>query len=426
MHQQEIPAVTAVVVPSQPSLDCASSIPNPPGEAWAARGTTAYRRISLALFLVGFSTFSLVYAVQPLLPLLVPDFHVSPPESSLALSLTTGFMAFSILCAAVLSASVGRRGLMFASMAGAAALHIASAVVPGWDAMLLLRALEGFVLGGVPAVAMAYLAEEIEPKSLGGAMGLYVAGTAVGAMMGRLGVGVLLEFAHWRVAFGAMGAVGLMFAVAFVILLPPSRNFSPRRGLGFRHHRDAWLGHLRTPGLPLLFLTGGIPFGINVMSFNYLTFRLTGAPFDLSHAAVSSIFAVFLLGAVASTVAGMLADRWSRGPVVIGGALTMAAGIALTLSSALVAIIAGVVLVTVGFFVCQSVSSGWVGRMAKEAKGHASSLYMFVYYVGVSIIGSVGGLFWTGGGWGAVAGFAALMLAIVLAAAIRLHIIERR
>jgi len=40
--------------------------------------------------------------------------------------------------------------------------------------MLVLRALEGIALGGVPAVAMAYLAEEMHPHALASAMGLYI------------------------------------------------------------------------------------------------------------------------------------------------------------------------------------------------------------------------------------------------------------
>jgi YNFM family putative membrane transporter len=39
---------------------------------------------------------------------------------------------------------------------------------------MVSRSLEGFVLGGVPAVAMAWIAEEISPKNLSKTMGLYI------------------------------------------------------------------------------------------------------------------------------------------------------------------------------------------------------------------------------------------------------------
>ncbi|MBP2442668.1 MFS family permease [Rhizobium leguminosarum] len=132
---------------------------------YLARGTAAYRRANLALFLTGFSTFSLLYCVQPLLPIFSQEFAVSPAESSLSLSLSTGFLAVAIICAAAVSEGLGRRSLMALSLVGAALLTIATAFAPDWHLLLVIRALQGLVLGGVPAVAMAYLAEEIDPRA---------------------------------------------------------------------------------------------------------------------------------------------------------------------------------------------------------------------------------------------------------------------
>lgn len=418
------PAVVPVPLP-RPAVRSTLARPAAPAGTWTERGTPAYRRISLALFLAGFATFSLIYAVQPLLPGLVDTFRIGPSASSLALSLTTGFLAVSILCAGAFSESVSRRGLMFASMTGAALLHIGSALAPSWHAVLVLRALEGFALGGVPAVAMAYLAEEIHPRALGAAMGLYIGGTAFGGMMGRVGIGILAEFASWRVALASLGVIDLIAAFGFFALLPPSRNAVRRSGLSLSHHRETWLRHLRHPGLPLLFATGFLVLGAYVSTFNYLTFRLTAAPYHFSQGQISAIFVVFLLGVVASAIAGSLADRLGRGPVLIAGILIMAAGTALTLLGSLAGIFAGIVGVTAGFFVAHAVASGWVGRMAQGAKGHAASLYLLAYYLGSSLMGSAGGWFWSAGGWPGVAGFNAVMLAAALAVALRLRAIER-
>lgn len=392
---------------------------------WTETGTPAYRRISIALFLAGFSTFSLVYSVQPLLPNLVGTFGVSASQSSLALSLSTGCLALAILCAGALGERFSRRGLMCASMIAASLLHIACSVMPSWHGLLVLRALEGLALGGVPAIAMAYLAEEIHPRSLGAAMGLYVGGTAFGAMIGRVGMGVVTELASWRVALGILGVLDLLAAIGFFLLLPVSRNFVPRRGMSLGQHAEAWAGHLRTRGLPLLFLTGFLALGVQVAMFNYLTFRLSGAPYNLGEGKISAIFIVFLFGVVASTLAGSLADRLGRGPVLIVGVLAMAAGVALTLLADLPGILAGVIGVTIGFFITHTVASSWVGRMAIGSKGHASSLYLLAYYIGSSVLGTLGGLFWTAGQWPAVAGFTAVLLAFALAAALRLSWIEK-
>src|SRR5437868_744910 len=88
------------------------------------RGSRAHRNVSLALFAAGFATFSLLYAVQPLLPAFAREFRVSPAESSLSLSLTTGFLAVAILLAGVASESLGRRWLMFCSICAASVFGI--------------------------------------------------------------------------------------------------------------------------------------------------------------------------------------------------------------------------------------------------------------------------------------------------------------
>lgn len=384
--------------------------------AWTERRSPAYRRVSLALLLAGFATFSLLYCVQPLLPAFAHDFQVGPAESSLALSLSTGFLAIAILCAGAVSEVVGRRGLMFASLVGAALLNIAAAAAPNWGVLLIARALEGFVLGGVPAVAMAYLAEEIHPRRLGLSMGLYVGGAGFGGMFGRVVVGALTQFTSWRIMLGGMGLLDLLAAIGFVMLLPVQRNFVRQPHLKPRYHLTAWHRHLHSRPLLLLFLIGFLLMGAFVTVYNYATFRLTGAPYRLSDAGVSLIFLVYLFGVASSGVAGALSDRHGRGPVLMAGTMIAGIGVGLTLLHAVAGIICGIALLTIGFFIGHSSASSWVARAAAGTKGHAASLYLLAYYLGSSVVGSVGGWFWSAGQWPAVAAFAGGLLGLVFTA----------
>lgn len=390
-------------------------------EEQAGQRNVPMARISGALFLAGFATFSLVYCTQPLLPEFSAEFGVDPATSSLSLSLTTGCLAFSILFAGALSEMLGRRGLMFASICCTALLNLVAAVAPNWETLLIARALEGIAVGGVPAVAMVYLAEETPPWRLGLAMGLYVAGNAFGGMAGRVAMGVLTEHYSWRVAMVSVSLVGLVSAIGFFLLLPPSRNFTPRRDLTVADHFRAWKNHLCDPALLLLFATPFIGVGIFVTIYNYIGFRLLAPPLNLSHAQVGLIFLSYIFGMLASSVAGGMADKIGRPPVMIAGVVIMLAGLALTISSSLFAIVLGVIGVTFGFFAMHSVASSWVGRLARKNKSHASSLYLLAYYTGSSILGSVGGWFWLAGGWLAVAGYCGLMALMILAIVARLR-----
>ncbi|WP_417283583.1 MFS transporter [Comamonas sp.] len=392
-----------------------------PAAVWIERGTREYLRVSLALFLAGFATFSLLYCVQPLLPALAQTFAVSPAQSALALSVSTACLAVSIVLAGALSEGLGRRKLMFISMALAAVCNLVASYLPHWHALLAARALEGILLGGVPAVAMAYLSEEIDPKGLGFAMGLYVGGTALGGMLGRVGMSAMTEFWSWRHALAALSVLDLLAALGFVWLLPNSRNFVKKSGLGARHHLQAWGRHLQHQGLPLLFLIAFGLMGVFVSIYNYAGFFLSAPPYGLNQLQISYVFYAYLFGMVASPIAGGLADKLGRGPVLIAGTLIMAAGVVLTMFQPLAVIVLGIVLLTAGFFVSHSVASSWVGRLAIQAKGHASSLYLWGYYMGSSVLGAGAGWFWLHWGWTGVGQVALLVLALVVALVLRLQ-----
>ncbi len=396
-----------------------------PAPVWTRRGTWTYRRIVIALFLSGYATFSQLYATQPLLPELAETFGVSAAESSLALSLSTGLLAFSILVAGALAETVGRKTLMFGSLAAAGVCGLAAAAAPNWQMLLLFRALEGLALGGAPAVAMAYLAEEIEPKGLGTAMGLLIGGNALGGMAGRVIAGFVMEHAGWRPALAVVGGLGLASAIGFAALLPASRNFTPRRARGLAHHLAAWGRHLANPALRLNYAVGFLAMGGFVTTYNYIGFRLTIPPFDLGHAAVGMIFTVYLAGVVASPLAGTMSDRIGRVPVLVSGVLIAGLGLAATLVDGLPAIVVGIALLTFGFFTAHTAASGWIGRIARQDQSHAASLYLLGYYLGSSVAGSLGGLFWAWGHWPAVVAFVGALYALTLAAALRLAVLTR-
>ena len=400
------------------------------------RGSPLYGRLRAALFLAGFATFALLYCVQPLLTLFGDAFHVSPAAASLSLSLSTGLLAFSIIGTTPLAVRFGRKRLMGASMLLAALCNIACAESAGWTVLLVLRAVEGVLLGGVPAVAMAHLAEEVAPADLGAAMGLYVGGTAFGGMAGRVGTALVIaqDGRHdaWRLGLATTGLACLAAGLAFLALLPPSRAERGWSGPGrpgpadnatSRQDGSGWIWHLRDPGMWALFLTGFLAMSAFVSTYNYLGFRLARPPFSLGQAGSGAVFLVYLFGIVASPIAGRLSARFGPGPVLISGPCFGLAGLALTLLPSLPAVMAGLALVTIGFFVSHSVASAWVGSRATRDRGHAAALYLLAYYVGSSIMGTVGGWFWSRGAWPGVAWFGATLLAIALGTALAMSVL---
>jgi YNFM family putative membrane transporter len=385
-----------------------------------ARGTADYRRMTVALFIAGFSTFGLLYDVQPLLPFFTSRFHIGAANSSLAVSMATGSMALSFFPAGILSDRVGRLPVMTISLFASALLTVISSLLPGWPLLLVMRALTGIALAGVPSVAMAYVTEEVELPSIGAAMGLYIGGSAIGGMTGRLGMTLIAEHFGWRAAMGAMGLIGLGAALLFHLYAPASRAFAPVRH-GVRTILAAVARLLRDPVLSLLYLEGFLLMGAFVTIYNYAGFRLQAQPYGLSQSAVGSIFLLYILGSLSSAWFGGLAGRLGRERLFWLPVVGVLMGIALTVASPLPVIILGIAVVTAAFFASHSTASGWVGHRAGRDKAHAASLYLLFYYLGSSILGSAGGFAWTEAAWSGVAFFTATLIAIACAIALRLR-----
>ncbi|WP_167403920.1 MFS transporter [Bacillus sp. EKM104P] len=383
--------------------------------------TTAYRKVTLSFFVAGFNTFAILYCVQPLMSEFTKKFHITPTVASLSLSVTTMLLAFSMIVIGTLSEVWGRKGIMSISMIAASICCLMTAFSPNYHTLLILRALQGIALAGLPSIAMAYLGEEIESSSLGAAMGLYISGNAIGAVFGRVVSGILTDFWDWHMAIGGIGIISFIASLVFVRFLPPSGHFTPRE-LELKQLGVSLLSQLKDKQLLGLFIIGFLLLGSNVALFNYFTYVLSEAPYRLKSSVTSWIFIVMLVGTISSSFNGRLVDRYSYQRIISLNLILFMFGTVLTLCSSLSLKIIGVSIFIFGFFGAHSIASSWVGRKAKKNRAQASSLYLFFYYLGSSIGGTIGGVFWGLFGWNGVIGMILFML--ILALAIRISKLE--
>ncbi|MDX6248463.1 MAG: transporter, family, putative rane transport protein [Kribbellaceae bacterium] len=391
-------------------------------------GDPRYRRLSIALFAAGLATFAMLYSTQPLLPELATVFNVSPSQSAFTVSLATLGLGLALLIAGPASEVFGRTKLMRWSVALSAAIAVFCALAPNWPTLLALRGLQGIALAGLPAVAMAYLREEVHESSYARASGLYVAGTAVGGMTGRLVAGGLADLGGWRAALGGIAVLSILCAGLVAVLLPPSQNFvatppSPNKLL------QQTVRVLKDPALLALYGIAATAMGAFVAVYNATGFRLAAAPYLLGPGLAGLVFAVYLVGSAASAAAGRLADRYGRRTVVPIGCLITLAGVATTLARPLPVIVLGLAVMTAGFFAVHGVASGWVAVRAHAGgggTGQAASLYLFAYYLGSSVFGGLAGTAWTRAAWPGVVGEAAGLFLITLLLALLLRRIPSR
>jgi YNFM family putative membrane transporter len=375
------------------------------------RGSRDYGRILVALLGAGMATFAQLYCPQGVLPLLASDLRVDAAQASLSVSGATMGLALGTLPWSLVSDRIGRVSSMRISLTAATVLGLAMPWSPTFGILLVIRVLEGLALGGIPAIAVTYLGEEIRRSRVAVAAGTYVSGTTLGGLVGRLVAGPVAEVAGWRAGTFAVAVLGAAATAVFFAATPRPHGFAARSVSATTVLRSS--GRLlRDPRLLVLLAQGALLAGAFVAVYNYLAFRLEAAPFGIAPGLASLLFVAYLSGTVSARVAGGSVPRHGRRRVLLSSTLVMAAGVALTLSDLLPVVIVGLVVMTAGFFGAHSIASGWSGIRTAHDRAQSASLYNLAYYTGSSVIGYVGGIAWTMLGWPGVVGMGMLLMSV--------------
>lgn len=389
-------------------------------------GSRDYRRLIGGLFFAGIATFAQLYSTQAVLPFIAESFTVGPSTAALSVSLTTLGLAASVIGWSVVADRVGRVRAMTVGILSATAIGLLAPLSPTLGLLLTARLLEGVALGAVPAIALAYLAEEVDAAHTATAAGSYIAGTTIGGLAGRLIAGPFGDAGDWRWGVFAVAAVCAVAALMFLRLVPAARGFTPvsrSRGRAAGPTLAALLTmNLRDRRQLALYAQGFLLMGGFVAVYNYLGFRLIAPPFAIPLWVASFVFVAYLAGTITSPWAGRLASTHGRLPVLVASLAVMAGGIALTLAEELWAVVAGLLVMTAGFFAAHAVASGWAPALAPApARAQAASLYYLGYYGGSSLFGWLLGFAFAGAGWGGVAAGVLAMIAVAALATLWLR-----
>ncbi|GLU47672.1 MFS transporter [Nocardiopsis ansamitocini] len=368
-----------------------------------------------AMVAAGVATFAQLYAVQAVLPGIAVAFDASASAAALAVSLATGGLAGFVLVWSGIADRFGRVPVMTGALVVSTLLGSAAPFAHELWLLLVLRALQGAALGGLPAVAVAYLAERIHPSDLGRAVGLYIAGNTLGGMSGRLVAGAVADLGGWRWGVGADAALGMLTLVVFYVAIPRSGSLPQSSGEGSGRGLASRLGaSLRDPVLLGLYAQALLLMGAFVTVYNFLGFRLLAPPFGVSQTVVALLFTAYLAGMLSSSVAGWLVDRVGRYRVLLLAAVAMALAAAVLALPLLGLVVPGLVLFTFSFFAAHATASAWVGQRATFARAQAAALYTLAYYLGSSLFGWLGGVVYDRLGWTGMSAYVVVLCAAAL------------
>jgi predicted MFS family arabinose efflux permease len=354
----------------------------------------------IAVTLAGFCAFLDLYAPQPVLPQLARAFQRSPESMSVIVTITTLSVALSAPFIGSISDRWGRKRIIVLSSLLLAVPTLFAATASGYNELVFWRFWQGLFTPGIIVVTVTYMNEEWKRGS-GAAVSAYVAGTVLGGFTGRSIAAIVSAHATWQWAFIVLGTLNILGSLAIWCWLPPERHIVRHSSGGVR---SVMWQHLRNPQLLATYLAGFCILFSLLGTFTYVNFYLSAPPFHLGTQALGMVFAVYLVGAGLTLLAGRWIDHLGHSVAFSLAMLLAITGCLMTLSHNLAVVIIGLALFCAGIFIVQASANAFIGTVAKNSKAAAVGLYVTSYYLGGTLGAAIPGLMWSWGGWPACVG----------------------
>jgi len=258
--------------------------------------------IELALAVGGFGIGTGEFAIMGLLPNTASEFGVTPSHAGYVIGAYALGVVIGAPVIAVATARMARRDLLLLLMGIFAVGNIFSALAPSFESFALLRFVTGLPHGAYFGVAALVAASLAPPHKRASAVGRVMLGLTVATLVGTPVATFFGQAFSWRIAFLAVGAIGLLTVALIFLYLPRdtvAEGASFKRELGAFKRKQVWL----TLGI------AAVGYGGMFAVFTYIASTATKVAM-MPESMVSVLMALFGVGMITGNiVGGWLADR---------------------------------------------------------------------------------------------------------------------
>jgi predicted MFS family arabinose efflux permease len=343
-----------------------------------------------------------LYYAQTLVGPIAAATGLSPQSAGLVVTLSQIGYTLGLLFIVPLGDLLENRKLVVTSLiVTAAALLTAAFATSGW---LFLSAALVIGTGSVAAqVLVPFAAHLAREETRGHAVGKVVSGLLLGIMLARPVASLIADHTSWHVVFG-MAAV-LMVVVAGVLLRKlPQRQ--PSAGVPYPQ-LIASLWHLlvATPLLRRRAVYHAALFGSFSLFWTVTPMMLAGPAFGLSQTSIAVFALVGMAGAIASPVAGKLADRGHTLLATAAALILGVTGFALTLLApgsrplALGLLVAAAIILDMGVAANLVLGQRAIFNLGAEVRSRLNGIFFALFFAGGAVGSALGG--WMFAGYGA-------------------------
>jgi DHA1 family bicyclomycin/chloramphenicol resistance-like MFS transporter len=162
-------------------------------------------------------------AILPALDALAADLSVSGNDRQFVIGVYLLTGGIGSLVPGALADRFGRRPVLLGAVAVYIVLSVLSALAPTYDALIAVRAAQGFFAAGIVALPPAIIRDRVGGDKMARMMSLiFVIFLMVPAIAPTIGEAILQTFGSWRAIFAAMAVLGLVMGTWVFTRLPES------------------------------------------------------------------------------------------------------------------------------------------------------------------------------------------------------------
>lgn len=351
---------------------------------------------------------SVMYATQPLQPLLAKEFNVSMTKASQFTAVIMLFLALSPIIYGYILEKINAKKMLINSSLILFVTNIFLGLSTTYELFIFFRTIEALVVPAILTSLMSILAN-IDKENIKFNMSIYVAATVFGGLVGRVFSGFIATSFSYEYVFYSL-SLAILVSIYFINKLTyegEATIVKPKLYDVIEILKDRRFITVYLLMFCVFFVFAGV--------LNILPFRLKEISNDISEFQISLLYLGYGMGILVSLNSKKIIKFFKNeiNTILFGLILFLFITIFLTIPNVMV-MFALIFLFCLGMFTVHTVSTGLANSLRNSQKSLTSGMYLTFYYLGGAVGSFVPSIIYEKFGWNIVLYMFCILLSLIL------------